>query len=360
MDISVALATYNGARYLQAQLDSLVRQHHRPAELVVCDDRSSDATTEIVAEFARTAPFPVILRVNEERLHFADNFLRAASLCSADHVAFCDQDDIWLPHKLAAVARTISDTGACLVAHNATKVDATGSAVGRLAQTNGTARLSGADLHPWGFFYGFTCTVERRLLDLIPAESRPIDLIDPRHRLAHDRWVAFLASIYGDVVVLDEALVDYRCHGANTSGWMQRRRGTRAALNAAREKFGYHLLKHLTIARGMVRVLGDLTGDSVRLSRMPSAGRVLEMMGYWTRFEERCATRYAITHCDPRDQRLRRLGHAVLNHAYRSAVDGSVAYRTLAQDLLVSVVARPGQGAYAESLLAAEPVGAAA
>lgn len=355
MDISVALATYNGARYLSAQLESLAQQTAKPAELVVCDDESSDATPEIVKKFARTAPFPVLFQANPTRLHFADNFLKAASLCSSDYIAFCDQDDVWRPHKLATVTKTVLLTDACLVAHNATKINAAGRPLGRLRQTNQDGLLTGADLHPWGFFYGFTCTFSRQLLELVPGEDRPIDPIDPRRRLAHDRWVAFLASIYGDIFVLNEPLADYRHHGANASGWMQSRRGMAASWQAARQKFGYHLLKQLLIAQNLVRVLGSMAADPSRLTTVPSSRRLIEMLAYWRLFEERCAARYAITQRDTWDQRLRPLGRAVANHAYRSAVHGSVDYRTFAVDVMVSILARPGQREYAESLLGASP-----
>ena len=126
MDISVAMATYNGAAYLPGQLESLAEQTQKPAELVICDDRSTDATPEIVRSFARRAPFPVVFVANPQRLHFADNFLQAASLCASDHIAFCDQDDVWRPHKLVTVARALESSVSCIVANTATHIYAAG------------------------------------------------------------------------------------------------------------------------------------------------------------------------------------------------------------------------------------------
>ncbi|HEX8394664.1 MAG TPA: glycosyltransferase, partial [Longimicrobium sp.] len=57
--VSVALCTYNGARWLPEQLASLAAQTRLPHELVVCDDRSTDETEAVVRAFAATAPFPV-------------------------------------------------------------------------------------------------------------------------------------------------------------------------------------------------------------------------------------------------------------------------------------------------------------
>ncbi|MGI4744834.1 MAG: glycosyltransferase, partial [Janthinobacterium lividum] len=86
--ISIAMATYNGARYLRQQLDSLARQTYLPAELVVTDDMSTDGTEAVVMEFAATAPFPVRFFRNEQRLGYRHNFTRAVSYCTSDLIAF--------------------------------------------------------------------------------------------------------------------------------------------------------------------------------------------------------------------------------------------------------------------------------
>ena len=98
--ISVALCTYNGARFLEEQLASLLAQNRRPDELVVCDDRSTDSTVQMLESFSRSAPFPVRIQVNPVNLGSTVNFDRAMRLCAGSLIAFCDQDDIWLPHKL--------------------------------------------------------------------------------------------------------------------------------------------------------------------------------------------------------------------------------------------------------------------
>lgn len=358
MNVSIAMATYNGARYLQAQLDSLARQTVLPAELVVCDDQSCDGTPELIEKFAQTAPFPVVLKENPHRLHFADNFLQAADLCTSDYVAFCDQDDVWHSQKISTVTQAFETSDACLVAHNASVIDADGRVVGELGHIDRNGMLTGAELHPWGFFLGFTCTFKKQLLSMIPGDQRPFDIIDPTRRLAHDRWVAFLASIYGDVCVLDDELAGYRYHGSNASGWMKTPRGLTESIAAARLKFGYHLLKQLRIAQSLVELMGGLLSSPSRLREVPSPPRLLEMLAYWRIYAERCAARYTISKQDSPQLRAQKLGLALLNHAYRDAVNGSISYRALALDLVVSLIARPGQSSYAESLLSTSQSGA--
>src|SRR5688572_14133745 len=97
---SVAMCTYNGARYLKEQLDSFTVQTRLPDELIVCDDGSSDETCQIVSTFAASAPFTVRLEVNQQTLGSTQNFAKAIQLCRGDLIALCDQDDVWLPGKL--------------------------------------------------------------------------------------------------------------------------------------------------------------------------------------------------------------------------------------------------------------------
>ena len=98
--ISVALCTYDGQRFLPQQLASIQQQTRLPDELVVCDDRSTDRTIEIVREFAASVSFPVRIFQNEHNLGSAANFERAIALCDGDLIALSDQDDIWYPIRL--------------------------------------------------------------------------------------------------------------------------------------------------------------------------------------------------------------------------------------------------------------------
>ena len=98
--VSIAMATYNGKSYIGEQLASLANQSVAPAELIVTDDCSNDGTLDVIGHFAITAPFPVRIFKNERRIGHRENFMHAASLCTSDLIAFCDQDYIWDPKKL--------------------------------------------------------------------------------------------------------------------------------------------------------------------------------------------------------------------------------------------------------------------
>src|SRR5690348_14254665 len=102
--ISVAMATYNGARFVTEQLDSIAGQTQLPVEVVICDDRSTDETVSILESFAAKAPFRVTLHRNDEQLGYRLNFKKAVSFCTGDLIAFCDQDDVWHPDKLKTLS----------------------------------------------------------------------------------------------------------------------------------------------------------------------------------------------------------------------------------------------------------------
>src|SRR5258708_1747298 len=106
--VSVALCTYNGARFLREQLESIAAQTHIPAELVACDDASTDDSFSILESFAKSAVFPVRLVRNEIRVGSTKNFEQAIGLCTGEIIALCDQDDVWLPEKLARIGEELA------------------------------------------------------------------------------------------------------------------------------------------------------------------------------------------------------------------------------------------------------------
>ena len=115
--ISVAMATYNGARFIGQQLDSFTRQTLLPDELIICDDGSTDSTLNIIGDFSRTAPFPVKVVNNPTRLGFTANFLQGSTDVPGGFIAFSDQDDEWLPPKLYRVRQASRESDALLFAH---------------------------------------------------------------------------------------------------------------------------------------------------------------------------------------------------------------------------------------------------
>jgi hypothetical protein len=217
--VSIALATYNGEKYLHRQLESLAWQERAPDELVVCDDRSKDGTIAILRSFAETAPFPVRIAQNEVGLGFRRNFMKAANLCTSEVILFCDQDDVWRPGKVEALARAFDEDPVLLLAyHNATVVDADEHSLSAMTDPAEEYAILARDIPPpWHFARGLVQGFRRELLafdDLWPSTREHFD----GDQLGHDRWYFFLALTMGRIRFVDDDLLMYRQHGANLFG----------------------------------------------------------------------------------------------------------------------------------------------
>ena len=214
--ISIAMGTYNGAPYLAEQLESLLNQQLAPFELVVGDDSSTDDTLAILNEFSTRAPFPVHVTSNSKQLGYGENFLQAASRCTGDWVAFCDQDDFWLRSKLTRCAEAIASGPADLglVVHSAILGDRDLAQIGRL-DTPAAGLYPRLTLPPDWVCQGFRQVIRRSLLIDLPFDDR--SMAWHAYPDAHDTWACLIASVTGPVLVLDDPLVIYRRHGGNAT-----------------------------------------------------------------------------------------------------------------------------------------------
>lgn len=102
MTTGVAIALYNGARFLEEQLDALRCQTCPPDQVVMCDDGSTDDTVAIVRNYIEKYELQGrwSVCVNEKNLGYAKNFYHAMSLCNTDLIYMCDQDDVWKVEKI--------------------------------------------------------------------------------------------------------------------------------------------------------------------------------------------------------------------------------------------------------------------
>jgi len=214
------MATYNGARFIRQQLKSLAQQTSLPYELIVCDDSSTDGTPSIVEEFSDHAPFPVRIHKNEVRLGYRDNFMQAAGLAKGDWIAFCDQDDVWLPQKLERVLSVVArHSGLVLVIHSAELVDETLKPTGRRFPNIKHNRIIGPLEHSRTQHYpGFCCIFARVLVDEVPWDAN-----DFPDQYIHDQWICFLANALGRTCYIPEPLVLYRRHYGAVTGNHDRR-----------------------------------------------------------------------------------------------------------------------------------------
>jgi glycosyltransferase involved in cell wall biosynthesis len=209
LSISVAMTTFNGARYLGQQLASLASQTVKPLELVACDDGSTDETVAILQSFSALAPFAVRIFQNAERLGYQQNFIKAASLCEGSLIAFCDQDDIWNDDKLSVVTEYFTQSDDLLVAHDFCVFFEND----RQLIPSYFRNLALSGLSPVVNLKGCALTFRRELIGLV-------DWPPPESGWSHDLWVCFTALLLDKRGYIRQSLVRHRIHGKNTSGWL--------------------------------------------------------------------------------------------------------------------------------------------
>ena len=200
-------------------------QKRLPDELVVCDDHSTDGTTAILEEFRRTAPFHVNILVNPKQIGYVGNFEQAVEMCEGDVILLSDQDDVWLPEKLAeheAVHRARPEVG--------------------MAFSDGT--IVDSDLAPLSLsLYQYVGANPQRLgrfaagrgLDLfirkpmaygcalsIRSDLRGADPPDPTAWI-HDVWFQTVISVLAEIQSILKPLILYRRHNAQTVGRLDSR-----------------------------------------------------------------------------------------------------------------------------------------
>jgi len=218
--LSVAMCTYNGARFLPGQLESIAAQTRLPGELVVCDDRSTDESVEIVRDFAHQAPFPVRLEVNEENLGSTKNFEKAIGLCQGEIIALADQDDVWRPEKLSCLAEVLEHderigavfSDAELIDEDSRPLEWTlwSSFLFNSREQKKFKRGQGLRvLLKHGTVTGATMAFRSKFRDLtLPIPPKQV----------HDHWIVLLIASVSQLVPIKNPLVRYRRHQAQQIG----------------------------------------------------------------------------------------------------------------------------------------------
>lgn len=223
MKLSVAMCTYNGARFLEEQLESIETQSRLPDEVVICDDKSSDATPRLIRAFSERVSFPVRVHDNPRNLGYRQNFEQCIEMCGGEVIALCDQDDVWRPDKLQRLERALAENPrAGFAFSDAEIIDESSRPTGeRLWQISNltpprreqlkTARAAEVLLTHnavTGATMAFRASFKPLVLPF--AHGGPI---------IHDWWIALAIAAVAEVALVDEPLVCYRRHSAQSMGF---------------------------------------------------------------------------------------------------------------------------------------------
>ena len=206
MKISIAMATWMGEKYLDAQLQSLLEQTRLPDELVVRDDGSTDQTPFMLQRFADAAPFPVRILPSGSRLGYAKNFEAVLRQACGDLIFLSDQDDVWFPNRLETVSRYATNHPDKLIFINDQEI------VHESLRPTGVTKLD--NLRRSGV------STDRYISGCATALRRSLQsfaLPFPQGLRAHDQWLHECGLWLKARMLIDEPLQYYRRHGANAS-----------------------------------------------------------------------------------------------------------------------------------------------
>lgn len=197
--VSVVLCTYNGAKYLRQQLDSILSQTYPIQEIIIQDDASTDEKEAIIMEYAREHSIIQYFRNTAEH-GVNGNFFSAVKLAAADYIAFSDQDDIWHSDKLEKQMLAIGDKMLC--SHRDHYISEDGCFIHNDARQRNVFLLrllfSGIPGHSFLF--------SKSLLDIMPEKSRAYK------EQCYDVAFCVAAAANESLVYLNESLIDFRRH----------------------------------------------------------------------------------------------------------------------------------------------------
>lgn len=220
--IGILLATFNGAQFLQEQLDSIAAQSFEDWHLYARDDGSEDETGELLEDFALLhADRVTLLQDGDGRLGAAANFARLMATVKEPYIAFSDQDDVWHRTKLAVTLARLRILEADHGMHTPLMVHADRRLIDAEGREVTPSYWTSRRIRPHQFCYleshyafcfaaGSTMLINQPLSDLAQRV--------PRGARMHDCWVELVAHAFGCVGWLEHPVLDHRRHGANTSG----------------------------------------------------------------------------------------------------------------------------------------------
>ena len=217
--ISIVMAVYHPKLdWLAEQLDSLNGQTYPNLELIVCDD-GPDAPVDEDFFPRHITVFPCQLVRNKKNLGSNKSFERLTGMARGEYIAYCDQDDVWLPEKVERLFQYMVEKTADLVCSDVSLIDDAGHvfAKGIAAARPRHVFREGLELAPYLIYRNFVigCTM------LVRAERARAALPFAAH-MVHDHYLAFYCAAHGAIGVCPGYLIRYRIHGGNQTGILAR------------------------------------------------------------------------------------------------------------------------------------------
>lgn len=220
--ISIAMTTYNGEKYVERQLETILAQTLPADEIIICDDGSRDRTVEIIQTFIKNNQTDHIRLVqNENNLGYVKNFYKAISLTKGDYIFLADQDDEWHPNKIERTLEVLQSENAEVVCTNCYLIDEKSKVISNSSWYDRNPFIDSVTqvVSPISFYELVIGNIAQGCTYCFTKEVKTGYLMVNSDHLIHDHQIMFVAALLGKAYFLDEALIDYRLHGNNMVGF---------------------------------------------------------------------------------------------------------------------------------------------
>ena len=219
--VDILMSVYNGEKFIEEQLLSLLNQSHENIKIIIRDDGSKDATKAIVLDYVARFPEKIKYFNEENNLGSSKSFLRLLDFSEADYLMFCDQDDVWYPEKVEICLQKMKKMESCcergkpvLIFSDLKVVDVhlnmLSESLWRTQKLDPSISLHWKKLLAQNVVTGCTMLLNKSIKKYIKPEIN--------FKIHHDQLIAVLASKYGTVSWVDSPTILYRQHQANVLG----------------------------------------------------------------------------------------------------------------------------------------------
>lgn len=241
--ISVCMATFNGAKYIKEQIDSILKQLSSEDELIISDDTSTDGTVDIIESY-QDSRIKLFRFIRDKRglkpiNLVTTNFENALKHVKGDIIILSDQDDVWTDYKVYTIRKYLEDGNLDYIVSDCYVVDS------QLNMINDTRFNGSVTKNRWKAllsptpYQGSCAAFNRKVLN----KALPF----PKGIQSHDRWIGYIASFGFNYKIIPEKLIYYRRHELTTSNAniAGKKSGSIPYKIRTRLKYIYELLKRL-------------------------------------------------------------------------------------------------------------------
>ena len=209
--VQILMSTYNGEKYIRAQLDSILKQTYPSIKILIRDDGSGDGTLSILEEYAKN--YDHVTCYQGQNVGAIQSFLQVLrdSDDSAKYYAFADQDDVWLPEKIEKAVEKLEGKSKDKPVLYCSDLYITDENLKIIKVDDKNPRPSFGNALVQNICTGCTAVMNKQLRDIINQTS-PINIV------MHDWWFYLTAALHGEVIYDQTPYMHYRQHGHNEWG----------------------------------------------------------------------------------------------------------------------------------------------